>query len=134
MPNAIDDYRKQLASGALKSIEAFDKTLVSLASGALAISLVFVHDIVGDKPIAARGTIVAAWVCWVVSLGLTLSSFYTSYLGHSKAIDQVDREAIVREKPGGFWSRLTGVFTPLSAAVFLFGVFFMVWFAASNLR
>jgi len=97
----MHEYRVLLISGRLKSIETLDKTLVSLASGALAISLVFVHEIIGDSPIAEPWAIHWAWICWVTMLVTTLISYWTSSQAYKKAIDQVDEGTIEHQHPRG---------------------------------
>lgn len=134
MSDAMDEYRLHLVEAQQKSLEAFDKTILSLSGGALAISLVFVHDIIGDGEIRGSCLLFIAWVCWIVSMVSTLSSFLLSHHALRKAIDQVDAGVIHTNYPGGRFNYATHVANVLSFIAFVIGVILIVIFVSWNLE
>lgn len=134
MSDAMKEYRQHLVEAQQKSLESFDKTILSLSGGALAISLVFVHDIIGDGEMSGACLLFIAWVCWIVSMVSTLSSFLFSHHALRKAIDQVDAGAIHTDKRGGRFNLATHVANVLSLIAFVIGVILIVIFVSLNLE
>lgn len=90
----IAQYREWLVSADQKSQESFDKTVLTLSGGALALSFAFIKDIVGDGSIISAGLLVASWCAWAASLSCVLVSFLFSQFALRKAISQVDAGAM----------------------------------------
>ena len=84
------EQRKLLIDLQHQSSQSFDKTIVTLAGGALALSLTFIRQAV---PAAIPGTTVflaLAWLFLILSLLATLLSLFTSQLGMMKACAELD--------------------------------------------
>lgn len=132
---AMDDleYRDLLIRSEQKAQEDFDKTILSLSSGALGISFAFLKDVVGADPINVR-LLTIAWISWALSSTSILVSYYTSQQALRIAIKQVDLKKIREETPGGWQDKITGFLNWLGLILFVAGLFFMIWFVKLNLE
>jgi hypothetical protein len=126
-------YRRSLLSAEQKSQEDFDKTVLSLSGGALAVSFIFVKDVVGDQPIRDSVYLLYAWIFWATSSFAVLFSFYLSHLALRKAVKQLDDGSIHRGRPGGIYSVIISIINPFGALLFFLGVVSMGVFVHENL-
>lgn len=78
------DYRKQLLTERAASFVQFDQAMLSLAGGALALSLAFIKDVVPLSRVACLPLLYVSWAMFLLSIVLTVISFITSW----KAYDQ----------------------------------------------
>ena len=127
-------YRDMLVEADRKSLEDFDKTVLSLSGGALGISFVFLKDIIGPEHMLRPTFLLVAWTAWGLSTITVLTSFYLSHCALRKAISQVDKRTIRNEKPGGVCSLWTRMLTAAGAMFFFVGVISIVVFASVNLK
>jgi hypothetical protein len=134
MDEALQKYRDHLIQADQKSQEDFDKTLLTLSSGGLGLSLVFLKDIVGGGAVARPYFILAGWTLLGLSLGLVLLGFFLSRKALRKAIDQFDKGNINTERPGGNWSVVVEYLNGLGGLLFVTGVACVVWFAFGNIH
>jgi hypothetical protein len=127
---ASDDWKKdreRLLALHESTTQAFDKAIMTLSGGALAVSISFIHD-VAHHP-RHRGIIGASWALFVLSLLLILWSFLTSERASRRMIHQMadpDTELI----PEG---RMTDWLNWCSAGSFLGGAVCLVLFAVLNI-
>jgi hypothetical protein len=108
----------------------FDRVVTTLSSGALAISLVFVHD-VAPKP-EYNAFLIVAWTAFALSLLVNLFSYLTSIEGLRGDIDRIDGRHVttwLAKRP-----KFTGTLNWWSFYLFLIGVASLVVFAAVNVR
>jgi hypothetical protein len=77
-PSSFDDYRKELW-GALKvSHEQYDKAIITLSSGGLAISLTLIKDVFPVERMSSPCWLVATWFLFCGSIISTVMSFLTT--------------------------------------------------------
>ncbi len=131
--NSTIEYRNFLVTNDQKSQESFDKTVLWLSGGALAISFAFVKDIIGTKPVVCPLFLIAAWVTWALSTCAVLISHHLSHRAFCRAIDQVDEGKIDEQRPGGRWSVATELVNIIGAILFFIGVCCMILFVYFNL-
>lgn len=131
---SLKDYRKLLVAAEQKAQEDFDKTVLTLSSGALGISFAFIKDIVGDQPIIQPQFLLYSWIVWGISVTCVLISFYFSGQALRQAIKQVDAGKIHSQTPGGTYSKLTALLNALGGILFLAGVILIAIFISQNLR
>ena len=131
--NDLHEYRQHLVFSEQKSQSDYDKTILTLSGGALAISFSFLKDYVGDGPIYNLCFLFLSWISWASSVTLILVSFYVSRLALNKAIEQVDNGTILNEKPGGRWSYIIDGLNALGGILFVIGVILMISFTSANL-
>lgn len=132
MPDPLAEYRKILVAAEQKSQEDFDKTVLALSGGALGISFTFLKDVIGSSPITRPELLFGAWVAWAVSTFAVLASYYLSHLALRRAISQVDKGKIYKQRPGGVLSLCTAGLNAAGAILFLVGVLSLTVFARSN--
>ncbi|MFN8402458.1 MAG: hypothetical protein U0V48_02735 [Anaerolineales bacterium] len=129
----LKEYRNQLIAAEQKAQDDFDKTILSLSSGALGVSFIFLNDIIGDVP-TCTSLLMTAWVSWALSSTSVLISFYVSHKALRHAINQVDSKKIREEHPGSWYDRFTEFLNWFSLALFVIGLFSMIWFIKLNLE
>lgn len=76
--SSVNDYRKHLWDALRAGQEQYDKYLLTLSSGGLAISLTLIKDIFGKSKLACPTVLVVSWVLFCLSIVATLASFLTS--------------------------------------------------------
>ena len=130
----LSEYRQHLVLAGQKSQEDYDKTLIALSGGALAISFAFLKDYIGSGPIENICLLLLSWSSWGLSLIVVLASFYFSNLSIREAMKQVDERKIEHEKPGGAYSTVTTSLNLIGGLLFFLGVVFMICFASANLN
>jgi len=107
----------------------FDRTVLTLASGALAISLVFVHN-VAPHP-GHVGWLVWSWAMFGSSLIAILCSYMTSQMAHKVRIENLYEK---KADTTTGWSAATWGLNIAAAATFVSGVGLLIEFAASNVH
>jgi len=109
----------------------FDKLLLTLAAGALALSITF-FDKIAPKPARSIGWAFEGWAILTLCLFLSLLSFATSRAGLSRRIAQPGGDSEKHKLNG--WEKATTALN-LSATVLLgAGITFLIIFARFNLR
>jgi hypothetical protein len=116
-----------------KSIDQFGKTILTLTSGAFAVSFIFLKDVIKASD-TNKGCLIAAWVFWSAAMLCTLLSSYTSQLAPRRApklfshglrgLDLAD--ACLTDK-------VTRNLNPLAGVWFMGGLVLMIAFVATNL-
>lgn len=129
----LSEYRQQLVLVEQKAQEGYDRTVVALSSGALAISFVFVVRFVAPRTASQPALLFASWVSWAASLVVVLVSHYTSHRALQRAIVQVDQGTVYTKTPGGFADLLTRTCNVLGGILFLVGLVMMLLFVKANL-
>jgi len=132
-PDPLAEYRKFLVAAEQKSQEDFDKTVLALSGGALGISFTFLKDVIGANPIAQPALLFSAWVAWAFSTFSVLASYYLSHLSLRRAIAQVDKGTIYKQRPGGALALWTAGLNAAGALLFLIGVLCITLFAGFNI-
>ena len=123
-----DSYRAVLVDAHRRSSEAYDKAVMTLSGGALAISLTFIHD-VAPHP-THKGLLAWSWGLLALSLLLILVSFVASQYAILRRIKEEDGLPVSR------WNLPSGATVALnfaSGAAFIAGVACMVRFAWFNI-
>jgi hypothetical protein len=132
------DERKALVEGEQASADQFDKSILTLAGGALAISLIFLEKIVPEPKASTLPYLYCGWTALVVSLCAILASFLTSQHAYRRQRKIV--EAVFFAEPGkepemvNSWGRWTSVLNWISILVFILGVSMLVVFSTENIR
>jgi hypothetical protein len=135
--NAYRQYRRQLVSLLQASYEHFDRAILALSGGGLALSLAFVKDIVPLSKNECRAMLVISWCLFAASILCTLISFLMSQQAIHRQIEYADKyygenkeEYLTR--PNIFSSWVTGL-NIASAVSFFFAVIATVIFAAISI-
>lgn len=78
------ELKKHAGEALLNQANQFDKAILTLAAGALALSLTFIKDVAPAPDALIIGLLTGAWACFIASLCLTLISFQTGILAHRR--------------------------------------------------
>jgi len=126
------EYRKQLIDLEQSVHESYDKTLITLSGGALATSIAFLKDIVGDKTPICKEYATYAWISWSTSLVLLLMGLYFGTLAYRHAVKQLDENKLNEKNPGGLWNPLIKGLNAFGGITFVVGLIFFLIFAYKN--
>ena len=129
----IRKYRDELI-GTLRFLnETYDKLLVTLAGGALGLSLVFLKDVIEIEDIRMPSLLLAAWCLFIFSLASVLGRLMFGIEAYRHAIKQVDAGTIYRERVGGSYTRVTRTLHVSSVVLLILGLGFIAVFAFINI-
>jgi hypothetical protein len=126
--NQPDPYREHLVKTRQKSQTEYDKAILLLSGGALAVTISFVRDIVGGRALCMP-LLFIAWFFWGLSCASVLYSHYSSVVAHNEAIAAYDQDG----EPDIASNKLTKVLNLLSGGLFLLGLLAFCLFAYVNI-
>jgi hypothetical protein len=130
----LSAYRQHLVLAEQKAQEDYDKTVLSLAGGALGVSFAFIDKFIPDDRVVWPAMLVTAWAFWALSVGFVLVSYFLSRAALRKAIRQTDSGEIRSVSPGGAWSRAVLACNASAGGAFLLGVIVIAVFVYRNMR
>jgi hypothetical protein len=133
MNQVTQEYRTHLVEARQKAFEDFDKTVLTLSGGALAVSIAFIKDLLGSGPLYAKTFLLTSWSCWAASLLTVLVSHYLSQLTLNRAIKEIDAGSRF-QRPGGMFRFFTLVLNALSGFLFVTGLILLIVFVWDNLE
>lgn len=108
----------------------FDKAIMTLAAGALGLSIAFVHDLAPNpQTVAVLGV---AWLMFAMSLLAVMVSFLSSQSALRREIGAIDSGTVLMT-PGGTPGKMTLGLNILAAVSLIIGVFSLVVFALINI-
>lgn len=138
--NKQDEYqvyleeRKQSIDAERETAQQFDKAILTLAAGALALSITFINQIAPHPKSQSKWFLIMAWTLFCLSLLSTLISFLTSQVACRRQREILDQDILakndVNKNGAAIW---TNRLNYLSIAFFIFGIIFLIIFSASNL-
>ena len=129
----LQAYRDGLVETQRKLNESYDKLIITLSGGSLALSITFLKDIIGSNQINQPIFLLLAWGLFILSLTAILGEILFGIKAHKNAILQVDDGTIYDQKVGGnssFWSTATHWAAAISLVV---GLLFISAFAFCNI-
>ena len=129
----LQRYRDHCVEASQKAQDSYDRAILSLSGGALAVSLVFLKDVIGTRELISRDLLLSSWILWVLSILGVLASHFFSQRALITAVSQVDAGTIHKEPPGGLSTKLTIGLNLLSGLTFLGGTFAMLRFVLDNM-
>lgn len=129
----MSKYREGLVETQRKLNEGYDKLIITLSGGSLALSITFLKDIIGSNEINFPYLLLIAWGLFVLSLTSILIEILFGMKAHKKAITQVDSGTIHNEKVGGKSSYWSSGALWVAAISLVFGLLFISTFAFLNI-
>jgi hypothetical protein len=130
----IDAYRALNENLMYQASHNYDKYLISLSAGALALSLTFLSTILKDIVLCHPWLLYTSWILWGITIVCILYSFMTSCRSHSITIDQVDNNTIHDEKPGRHFSLITIILGWVAGISFLIATIAICFFVGLNMK
>lgn len=128
-------HRNYLITTSLAQIGQFDKLIVTLSGGALALSLTFIKEISPTPSPTSKWLVLAAWIFFTGSLVSTLFSHLTSHKDADFEIKKLDESYEKQEdvyNPANPFRNKTVWLNRISATAFLLGLLLLVAFASIN--
>ncbi len=126
MDEELKKYRLHLVDTMRKVSKSYDKTIITLSSGALALSLTFIKNFINEKQIFNPELLFISWVLLSLSLSIVLLSLFFARLAFKQAIEQVDAGTIYKTKVGGAYGKVTGILHSSGAILLITGLFCLV--------
>ena len=83
--------RERLWTGRQATLESLDKYVLTLSSGALALSLSLIRDVVPLLSAHWFVVLVVSWTAFVGAIALTMASFVVSQFAHDKQLDILEK-------------------------------------------
>ncbi len=125
--------RKSLVEAELEQSRLFDKAILTLAAGALGLSITFIRQIAPTPDPNTIWMLIFAWGAFSGSVLATLTSFLTSQFACRRQREILDAQQSDRAagSRNGFGIATT-ILNILSAILFVIGVVFMVVFSINN--
>lgn len=127
------EYRNRLLDAEQKIGESCDKTLITLSGGALAISVTFIKEVLGEEDAQFLCVLSFSWSLWAISLTSVLLALYFASHAYRNAIKALDAGTLDLNRPGGVFSLLTNILNAIGGLSFLLGVLFFLIFAYKNI-
>ena len=119
-------YRQMLQQLGLEAQRIYDKTLITLCSGAIVLSVTYLSQL---KEPRCRWLLFVAWITWSLSLSMMLFSYIVCAHALRKGLEQVDKG---EEATGGPWSRLIVPANWAAGGLFLGGLVLVLIFVGLN--
>lgn len=133
------DHRRHLVESQNDQSRTFDRTALTISSGALALSITFLHDIVCVQPPRLEYALWSSWFALVVGILSTLTSFHLSVYAYRRAREILDaqREFELEQTKteactSNLCARLVHVSNWISHCSIFAGIALMTIFAAAN--
>lgn len=130
------DERKSLVDAQQTSYQQFDKYVLTLSTGFLSLSVVFLKDIFPHIEISHKGVLIISWILFTASILSTLLSFLASQQAYKQAI-QITEDYYINGndkalKLKNHWGIVTMILNLFSATFFVLAVITTIYFVSIN--
>lgn len=132
-----DAHRAELLKRQLSNSENFDRSILTLSSAALGLSVAFIKSIVDVPEACHLWLLIASWCCFAFAIISTLLSYHVSQwgIGRDLALSEryylkQDDEARNEKNHFATWNDWLGY---ASAVLFVVGIVALILFASVNL-
>lgn len=126
-------YRTMLIEATHSLNASFDKLVVTLAGGALAVSIAFLKDIISIDQIVHPWLLLTAWCLFVASLACILGEILFGIEAYQMAIRQLDNGTIHKERPGKNFSIISCWLQRLATIALIVGLLLLSTFTLVNI-
>lgn len=131
------EYTAEIRKRQLSSSENFDKSVLTLSSGGLALSMGFLKDFISIADARFAWALYTSWVALTVATCCTIVSFLVSLRAHGVAQKAGDRYYIDGDEKAfdelNPWDICTNRLNVLSGASFVSGIVLTTLFVSTNL-
>lgn len=133
--NLRNELKKEANERRHESQSQYDKYLISLSSASLGFSVAFIKD---SKFLNQnyKEIIIVSWVCFVISIIITLISFKTSVRAYQKQMEDIDNifEGKTIYETMNSSNKYTKFFNKINLYIFLVGIFLTFVYICSNIK
>jgi len=128
------EERRLLIEGERIGSQQFDRAILNLSAGALALSITFLERVL-QQPWQHTRVLAAAWVGFCTAIIFTLSSFLTSQSAHRKQLEILEgllagEESVLQRNSLAVWTQCLNI---AAAVAFVTGTIVLLVFAYLNL-
>jgi hypothetical protein len=124
--------RELLLDARQRSYQRAEQMVTGGAIGALVLSITFLEKLVPARLVQQPRALIAAWVCLLASLGISLSSQYISAQAFDCEIRRLESRLHDERMPPNRWATCNHAFGWLSAGLLLTGIALLARFAYVN--
>lgn len=132
-----DEYRRELTVKQNSNSENYDKSILTLSSAGLGLSLAFIKDIVPLARVHDHSMLLASWSFFAAAIVITLVSFQCSQRAIQRALDDAEKyylknieEYQTKNNP---WNTATSWLNSISGIAFVLAVLATAVFVFTNL-
>jgi len=133
----FSEHQKQAWASIQSSSDEYDKSILTLSSGGLGLSLAFIKDIVPLNQAIALPLLYCSWVAFTLSIIITVFSFRLSVLVHENYLDNLYKYYIERKEEcynKGRWAdQALETLAWLAGGLFVVAVIMTIMFARQNI-
>lgn len=131
-----NQFRNHLLESRRLSFIQFDKAILTLSGGGLALSLTFVDNVIPTFGSDYIGSLVAAWILFALSVTATLISFRSSQSDFDRKLELLDKfdgedNDKVLDEPNRP-AKITMLLNDVSALAFVSAVLLLIFFVSIN--
>ena len=128
-------YVDHLIRGYYSANFNYDRSVMTIAGGALTVFVVFIDKIVGDVGSACWFSVMKiAWILFALSLALIMLRHYCGIEAHKKALEQLDKGKQKKNEPtGGIWNKISECCLPFSYILVITGLVLAAIFIYKNI-
>ncbi len=129
--------RKLLIDAQQQSCQQFDKAILTLSSGGLGVSIVFLRDILPLEQIANYCFLIGSWILFTISITCTLVSFLTSHCAYDEQLELINRYFLNKESDApakkNKFAQITEGLNVSAAVFFILAVISTIMFVSINI-
>jgi hypothetical protein len=135
-----DEYRRKIWEDTKSGTENFDKYMLTFSSGALALSLAFIKDVVPIGKAIWIPSLISSWIAFVLCILVTLISFRISIRALEKMGPCVDafylegKTEAFNKHLESFWTKAVDWCAYFAISFFILGLTFTMMFVGANIR
>ena len=132
------NYRDKLLQILAKNSENYDKSILSLSSAILAITLILIKDVININEALYLWELKAAWALLILSIVLTISSYITGRFAIEKQLKNAEKYYLQGQHAYltkiNIWKPFTKTINMASGFSFIFAIIFLVCFVSTNIK
>ena len=129
--------RKLLIDAQQQSYQQFDKAILTLSSGGLGVSIIFLRDILPIEQITNYCFLIGSWILFTISILSTLISFLTSQYAYNKQLELIDAYFLNKDSDAltkkNRFAQITEGLNVSAAVFFILAVIGTIMFVSINI-
>lgn len=126
--------RKLLIDAQQQSYQQFDKAILTLSSGGLGVSIIFLRDILPFEQITNYYFLIGSWILFTISITCTLVSFLTSQYAYNEQLELINRYFLNKDSDAltkkNTFAQITGGLNISAAVFFILAVISTIMFVS----
>lgn len=129
--------RKSLIEAQQQCYQQFDKAILTLSTGGLGVSIIFLRDILPFEQITNYWFLIGSWILFTISILSTLISFLTSQYAYSVQLRLIEEYFLEKDSDAltkkNRFAQITGGLNISAAVFFILAVISTIVFVSINI-